>query len=72
VAEFQASKPATMEEAAAARLSAVAVQRAEQEAKETTAVLSLTLSRHTLAQVVAALALLAVMAVPCAEPAVTV
>lgn len=63
VAEFQASKQATMEEAAEELPMAEQAQRAEQEAKETTAVLSLTLSRHSLAQVVAALALLAVMAV---------
>jgi hypothetical protein len=65
-AEFQASKPATMEEAAAARLSAERQQRVEQGAKETTAVPLLILSRRISVQVVAALALLALTAVQCA------
>jgi hypothetical protein len=72
VAEFQASKQATMAVAAAARHGAEVVRRAVREAKETTAALSLTLSRHSLAPAAAALALLAIMAVPCAELAVTV
>ena len=72
VAVFHPSKQATMEEAAAARLLAVALQRAVREAKETTAVPLLTLYRRLLVQVVAALALLAIMAVPSAELAVTV
>jgi hypothetical protein len=63
VVAYQVCKPEQTAAAAAARLLAVAVQRAEQEAKETTAVPSLTLYRRLLVQVVAALALLAIMAV---------
>ena len=72
VAEFQPSKQATMEEAAEELPGADQAQQAEQEAKETTAVPLLTLYRRLSVPAAVVLALLAVMAVPCAVMAVTV
>ena len=72
VVAYHRNKPEQTAAAVAARLTAVAVQRAEQEAKETTAGLSPTLSRRLSVQVVVVLAPLVLTAVPCAELAALV